>query len=160
MRGPLCFCASSLPVNAVFQFVPAAQAKMRQDKLTIEPAAAAREHTFDIEVATTDQEKALGLMFRTELGDGEGMLFPLPCTATLCDVDAQHLHIARYAVHSAGRNDRAHRGARRAAVGSRHLVGLCGVGGARNRGRRALRGSASSLATRCAIRYLSEPRCS
>ena len=151
--------ASSLPVTAVFQFVPAAQAKMRQDKLTIEPAGGGAGHTFDIQVATTDQEKALGLMFRTKLGDAEGMLFSLPCTANTLDVDAQHLHIARYAVHSAGRNDRPHRGARRAAVGPRHRVGFCGVGGARNCGRLRLRGSGSSLGTRCAIRYLPEPRC-
>jgi hypothetical protein len=34
-------------------------------------------------VATTDQEKALGLMFRTRLGDAEGMLFPYAAPRTL-----------------------------------------------------------------------------
>ena len=75
--------ASSLPVIAVFQFVPAAQAKMRQDKLTIEPAGGGAGHTFDIQIAKTDQEKALGLMFRTKLGDAEGMLFSYPAPRTL-----------------------------------------------------------------------------
>jgi uncharacterized membrane protein (UPF0127 family) len=68
--------ASSSPMTAFFKFVPAAQAKMRQDRLTVEPAGGGAGHAFNIEVASTEQEKALGLMFRTELGDGEGMLFP------------------------------------------------------------------------------------
>lgn len=64
--------------NASFQFVLSAQAKMRQDKLTIEPSAGGPRHDFDIEVASSEQEKELGLMYRTTLGDGEGMLFPYP----------------------------------------------------------------------------------
>jgi len=65
-------------MNALFEFVPAAVAKMRQDKLTVMPAGGGEEHVFSIEVATTEREQALGLMFRTELGDGEGMLFTYP----------------------------------------------------------------------------------
>ncbi len=52
-----------------------APAKMRIDQLQIEPAAGGQTRTFEIEVADSEQEKALGLMFRTKLGDGEGMLF-------------------------------------------------------------------------------------
>ena len=33
-------------------------------------------HQFRVELADTPQAQARGLMFRTELGDGEGMLFP------------------------------------------------------------------------------------
>jgi uncharacterized protein len=33
-------------------------------------------HTFRVEVASTPQEQARGLMFRTELGPDEGMIFP------------------------------------------------------------------------------------
>lgn len=33
-------------------------------------------HTFKVELAHTDNSQARGLMFRTELGDFEGMLFP------------------------------------------------------------------------------------
>lgn len=33
-------------------------------------------HTFRVEVATTDAEQARGLMFRTQMGADEGMLFP------------------------------------------------------------------------------------
>lgn len=65
-----------LSTNALFQFVQPAHAKMRQDKLTIEPAAGGPRHEFNIEVASSEQEKQLGLMYRTALGDGEGMLFP------------------------------------------------------------------------------------
>lgn len=35
-----------------------------------------REHAFRVEVARTPQEQARGLMFRTEMGPNEGMLFP------------------------------------------------------------------------------------
>jgi uncharacterized protein len=34
------------------------------------------EHRFEIEIADTPQQKAYGLMFRTELGPRTGMLFP------------------------------------------------------------------------------------
>lgn len=71
--------AASFPVlNRLIDLVPAAYAKMRQDKLTIVSAQGGAEHPFTVEVASTEQEKALGLMFRTSLGDGEGMLFPYP----------------------------------------------------------------------------------
>ncbi len=33
-------------------------------------------HKFDVEVARTPQQQAMGLMFRTELGPEEGMIFP------------------------------------------------------------------------------------
>ncbi len=36
-----------------------------------------RTHNFRVEMAKTGEEQAQGLMFRTALGDGEGMLFPL-----------------------------------------------------------------------------------
>jgi uncharacterized protein len=73
---PPLFVATWPLMNALIELVPAAYAKMRQDKLTIVSATGGGEHAFAIEVASTEQEKALGLMFRTELGDGEGMLFP------------------------------------------------------------------------------------
>jgi uncharacterized membrane protein (UPF0127 family) len=66
----------TLPMHAFFSFAPAAQAKMRQDKLTIESAAGGLSHAFNIEVASSEKEKQLGLMYRTALADGDGMLFP------------------------------------------------------------------------------------
>ncbi|HML29777.1 MAG TPA: DUF192 domain-containing protein [Hyphomicrobium sp.] len=62
-------------VNALVDLVPSAHAKMRQDTLKIVSSGGA-EHQFTIELASTDKEKALGLMFRTELHDNQGMLFP------------------------------------------------------------------------------------
>ncbi|RUO99115.1 MAG: DUF192 domain-containing protein [Hyphomicrobium sp.] len=64
-------------MNALIDIVPPAYAKMRQDTLKI-ISSSGTEHSFDIEVAASEKEKALGLMFRTELGDGQGMLFPYP----------------------------------------------------------------------------------
>ena len=48
---------------------------MRVDKLWLVPASG-QEVPIDIEVAEDPQEKAMGLMFRTELADNQGMLFP------------------------------------------------------------------------------------
>ena len=55
--------------------VAAADAKVRVDKLWLVPASG-QEVAIDIEVAEDPQEKAMGLMFRTELADNRGMLFP------------------------------------------------------------------------------------
>ncbi|HET6387921.1 DUF192 domain-containing protein [Hyphomicrobium sp.] len=70
-------------MNARLALIPTAHAKMRQDKLTIVSAAGGTEHSFKVEIASTDQEKALGLMYRTALSDGEGMLFPYPAERPL-----------------------------------------------------------------------------
>lgn len=70
-------------VNAWLDLVPAAHAKMRQDALTIVSSNGGTPHSFSIEVASTEKEKALGLMFRTELGDNQGMLFPYPAERDL-----------------------------------------------------------------------------
>lgn len=52
-----------------------AEARMRIDHVKIERAGAPP-LSLDVEMALDDQEKALGLMFRTELADTTGMLFP------------------------------------------------------------------------------------
>jgi uncharacterized protein len=57
-------------------FVSDAFAKMRLDKLAIEKAGDGSKVSFDVEIAVTDQEKSVGLMFRTALADTAGMLFP------------------------------------------------------------------------------------
>ncbi|MFC0588565.1 DUF192 domain-containing protein [Novosphingobium aquiterrae] len=45
---------------------------------------AGRKHTFQVEVASTSQQQAMGLMFRTAMGADEGMIFPMnpPRTAS------------------------------------------------------------------------------
>jgi len=48
---------------------------MRRDSLLIETASG-QEHSFNVEVAQTNEDKALGLMFRRSLPEGHGMLFP------------------------------------------------------------------------------------
>ncbi|MFA5899962.1 MAG: DUF192 domain-containing protein [Hyphomicrobium sp.] len=50
-------------------------AKIRVERLWI-VTANGREIPFDTEIAEDQKEKALGLMFRTELADDRGMLFP------------------------------------------------------------------------------------
>ena len=55
---------------------------MRLDRLWLVPASG-QEVPIDIEVAEDPQERALGLMFRTELPDNKGMLFPYDETREL-----------------------------------------------------------------------------
>ncbi len=56
--------------------VPTVSAKMKTDRLVVEAAKGATPpHSIAIEIAETEEEKALGLMFRTQLGDDQGMLF-------------------------------------------------------------------------------------
>ena len=69
----LSFCL--MAYAGVATFVAPAFAKMRTDRLMIEPAGGGAGRGIEIEVADTDQEKALGLMYRTKLADTEGMLF-------------------------------------------------------------------------------------
>lgn len=52
------------------------EAKMREDRLSL--ITKSGEVVIDVEVAQTEPERALGLMFRTELADRKGMLFPYP----------------------------------------------------------------------------------
>jgi uncharacterized membrane protein (UPF0127 family) len=54
---------------------PPALARMQVEQLVVQPASGAPARTFSVEIAATDQEKAVGLMFRTRLSDTEGMLF-------------------------------------------------------------------------------------
>jgi uncharacterized protein len=51
-----------------------AEAKMRRETLTL--VTGASEHVIHVEVTSTPEEKAMGLMFRTSLADDAGMLFP------------------------------------------------------------------------------------
>jgi uncharacterized protein len=58
--------ATTTPMSAV--------AKMRRESLTLKTTTA--EHVIDIELAETMEEKSLGLMFRTNVPENTGMLFP------------------------------------------------------------------------------------
>lgn len=49
-------------------------AGMRREKLTIQVGA--KSYVFDVEIAESDSQQMLGLMYRTTLGRREGMLFP------------------------------------------------------------------------------------
>ena len=66
--GALLFCVLGLIV------LQPASAGMRMDRLWLLTASGERQ--IEIEVAETDEDKALGLMFRTSLPDDHGMLFP------------------------------------------------------------------------------------
>ncbi len=63
-------------VVAMLVVVPSLDAKMRREPLTL--VTAAGEHTIEVEVAETLEEKAVGLMFRRSVPEKTGMLFPYP----------------------------------------------------------------------------------
>ena len=63
-------------VPAFLTYITSAHARMRVEPLTIETAGGGEPRKFQVEMATTDQEKSVGLMFRTSLADDAGMLFP------------------------------------------------------------------------------------
>ncbi len=63
-------------ITVLMTAVPTVSAKMKTDRLVVEAAkGAGPPHSIAIEIAETEEEKALGLMFRTQLGDDQGMLF-------------------------------------------------------------------------------------
>jgi uncharacterized membrane protein (UPF0127 family) len=70
-QGAALFIAGALLVHAP----TTADARMRVEQLSI-VAADGRKVPIEIEIASDPKEKALGLMFRTELPDAKGMLFP------------------------------------------------------------------------------------
>ena len=51
-----------------------ADARAKLEPLTIVTETGS--HRFDVEIAETSEQKTIGLMFRTELGERAGMLFP------------------------------------------------------------------------------------
>ena len=65
---------SFVMMGMVLLISDAVQAKVRTETLVIETSKGAR--TITIELAETAEQKALGLMFRTEMARDHGMLFP------------------------------------------------------------------------------------
>ena len=53
---------------------PSAEAKFRKDKLTLKTSSG--EHVIEVEIAVTNEEKSLGLMYRASVPPDTGMLFP------------------------------------------------------------------------------------
>jgi len=81
-----------------------------------------------VEMATTEQEKETGLMYRKELPDGKGMLFRFLAGAAGVDVDEKYLHSARHDLHPGRRPDPADCGKYGAAIDQDHPVGGAGEG--------------------------------
>ena len=56
----------------------AGQSAAGLQQVTLCVTSAAKTHSFTVEAARTSAEQARGLMFRTELADNMGMIFPFP----------------------------------------------------------------------------------
>lgn len=59
---------------------PRAEVLAPVERLTIRSAAGGSAIALDVEMARSEQQKAVGLMFRTKLADNQGMLFIYPDT--------------------------------------------------------------------------------
>lgn len=70
------------PLFLLFLFVVGTQAHAQQEKLPTEDViiriSDGTEFTFVSEMALTPEQQSMGMMFRTEMGDFEGMLFVVP----------------------------------------------------------------------------------
>lgn len=58
--------------------VAAAQSEAGLDQVALCIKSGKKVHSFTVEVARTSQQQARGLMFRNELADTKGMIFPFP----------------------------------------------------------------------------------
>ncbi len=72
--APWAALLSILAILAAFWTMPAEAQNFRRDKLTLKTSTGA--HVIEIEVAETPEQKQLGLMYRTSVPPGTGMLFP------------------------------------------------------------------------------------
>ncbi len=68
------FSLLAMIMSLAFSPVAEAQAKFRKDKLTLKTASG--EHVIEIEIAETEEQKSLGLMYRPTVPPNTGMLFP------------------------------------------------------------------------------------
>jgi uncharacterized membrane protein (UPF0127 family) len=64
-----------LAAAALMALAPPLSAEMRVERLWL-VTGPGQETPIEVEIAEAPKEKELGLMFRTELADGKGMLFP------------------------------------------------------------------------------------
>ncbi|MGI8943435.1 MAG: DUF192 domain-containing protein [Qipengyuania sp.] len=62
--------------SSAAETAPAAHPVSGLEVIPLTVTSGARDHRFRVELADTDEAQRRGLMFRTELGDNEGMLFP------------------------------------------------------------------------------------
>ncbi|MBI3436081.1 MAG: DUF192 domain-containing protein [Proteobacteria bacterium] len=67
--------ALAVAVALVVALAPPPAAPLAAELQTLEIVSKNGVHVFAVELAATDEERARGLMFRTELPDGRGMLF-------------------------------------------------------------------------------------
>jgi uncharacterized membrane protein (UPF0127 family) len=66
------------PAAACSPGASAGQSPAGLQQVTLCVTSAAKTHSFTVEAARTSAEQAKGLMFRTELADNAGMIFPFP----------------------------------------------------------------------------------
>lgn len=71
-------CAAGLPAMPVVAKTKVATAAVSLQRVPLSISTARGVRNFTVELARTDAEQARGLMFRTKVAKGTGMLFPMP----------------------------------------------------------------------------------
>lgn len=82
-----------------------------------------------IEIASTDQQREQGLMYRDSLGADQGMLFVFPGRSSTGLLDEKHTDTTRHPLHRGKRHDRKYRG--KCPAVRRDLPALAGSGAVR-----------------------------
>ena len=82
-----------------------------------------------IEIASTDQQREQGLMYRDSLGADQGMLFVFPAEASAGFLDEKHADGTRHPLHRGKRHDRKYRG--KCPAVRRNFPSLAGSGAVR-----------------------------
>src|ERR1700744_6200747 len=83
-------------------------------------------HVFSVEMATTEEEKTTGLMYRKELADGKRMMVDFIPAKEIVNGDEKNLYPARNDFHSGRWQDSPYRGKSRAAIDQDHPVAGAG----------------------------------
>jgi uncharacterized membrane protein (UPF0127 family) len=78
MLAAMACAAACLPAMPVVARTKAAPAALSLQRVPLSIATARGVRNFTVELARTDAEQARGLMFRTKVAKGTGMLFPMP----------------------------------------------------------------------------------
>jgi uncharacterized membrane protein (UPF0127 family) len=78
LAAAACSPQAATPAPTPQQVAPAKHPLSGLDVIPLTISQNGKTHTFRVEMARTDAEQQKGLMFRTQMGKDEGMLFPSP----------------------------------------------------------------------------------
>ena len=96
----LAFCVTAVTMLSGQSYTPSDLSEAFEQDVLIISASERACYRFNIWLAETMPQQRRGLMFVRDLPAGSGMLFVYGEPGSALDVDEEHLHTSRYAVHS------------------------------------------------------------